>query len=160
LRVATSSNLLIGRTTSTVGLSTRLDVNGAVNASAFLVNGVALSGGGGVTSFSAGTTGFTPTTATTGAVTLAGTLDVTNGGTGGTTQSSARSGLGLGSIATQSSSSVSITGGSITGITDLAVADGGTGAGTKSGARTNLGISVGTTAPGSPATGDLWVDTN
>jgi hypothetical protein len=39
----------------------------------------------------------------------------------------ARTSLGLGSIATQASSSVTITGGSITGITDLAVADGGTG---------------------------------
>jgi len=38
-----------------------------------------------VTSFSAGTTGFTPSTATTGAVTLAGTLNVANGGTGVTT---------------------------------------------------------------------------
>ena len=37
---------------------------------------------GGVTSFSAGTTGFTPSTATTGAVTLAGTLITSNGGTG------------------------------------------------------------------------------
>ena len=37
---------------------------------------------GGVTSFSAGTTGFTPITATTGAVTLGGILNVTNGGTG------------------------------------------------------------------------------
>ncbi len=37
-------------------------------------------------------------------------------------------GHGLGSIATQDSSSVSITGGSVTGITDLALADGGTGA--------------------------------
>ncbi len=37
---------------------------------------------GGVTSFSAGTTGFTPSTGTTGAVTLAGTLNVANGGTG------------------------------------------------------------------------------
>jgi len=36
----------------------------------------------GVTSFSAGTTGFTPSTGTTGAVTLAGTLATTNGGTG------------------------------------------------------------------------------
>jgi hypothetical protein len=36
----------------------------------------------GVTSFSAGTTGLTPNTATTGAVTLAGTLGVANGGTG------------------------------------------------------------------------------
>jgi hypothetical protein len=42
-------------------------------------------GGGGVTSFSAGTTGLTPNTATTGAVTLAGTLGASNGGTGQTT---------------------------------------------------------------------------
>ena len=35
----------------------------------------------GVTTFSAGTTGFTPNTATSGAVTLAGTLAVANGGT-------------------------------------------------------------------------------
>lgn len=40
---------------------------------------------GGVTSFSAGTTGFTPSTGTTGAITLAGTLGVANGGTGITT---------------------------------------------------------------------------
>jgi len=38
-----------------------------------------------VSSFTAGTTGFTPSTTTTGAVTLAGTLAVTNGGTGVTT---------------------------------------------------------------------------
>jgi hypothetical protein len=42
-------------------------------------------GGGGVTSFSAGTTGLTPSTATTGAVTLGGTLAVANGGTNRTT---------------------------------------------------------------------------
>ena len=41
--------------------------------------------GGDVTSFSAGTTGLTPSTATTGAVTLGGTLAVANGGTGLTT---------------------------------------------------------------------------
>jgi len=39
----------------------------------------------GVSSFSAGTTGLTPSTTTTGAVTLAGTLGVGNGGTGLTT---------------------------------------------------------------------------
>jgi hypothetical protein len=43
----------------------------------------------GVTSFSAGTTGFTPSTGTTGAVTLAGTLALTNGGTGQTTAQAA-----------------------------------------------------------------------
>ena len=40
---------------------------------------------GGVTSFSAGTTGFTPNTDTTGAVTLAGILKPANGGTGAAT---------------------------------------------------------------------------
>ena len=38
----------------------------------------------GVTSFSGGTTGLTPATATTGAITLAGTLAIANGGTNGT----------------------------------------------------------------------------
>jgi hypothetical protein len=42
-----------------------------------------------VSSFSAGTTGFTPNSATTGAVTLAGTLNVANGGTGQTTATAA-----------------------------------------------------------------------
>jgi hypothetical protein len=51
---------------------------------------------------------------------------------------------GLGTIATQAASNVSITGGSITGITDLSVADGGTGASNASGARTNLGLIIGT----------------
>jgi len=56
--------------------------------------------------------------------------------------SSARTNLGLGTIATQAASSVSITGGSITGITDLAVADGGTGASNATDARTNLGVTA------------------
>jgi hypothetical protein len=40
-----------------------------------------------VSTFSAGTTGFTPSSATSGAVTLAGTLAVANGGTNATTAS-------------------------------------------------------------------------
>lgn len=55
-----------------------------------------------------------------------------------------RTTLGLGTIATQASNSVTVTGGSVTGITDLAVADGGTGASTAAGARTNLGLVIGT----------------
>jgi hypothetical protein len=58
--------------------------------------------------------------------------------------STARTNLGLGTIATQASSSVTITGGSISGITDLAVADGGTGASDAATARTNLGLAIGT----------------
>lgn len=61
-----------------------------------------------------------------------------------TNTTTARTNLGLGSIATQASNSVSITGGSITGITDLAIADGGTGASDAATARTNLGLSIGT----------------
>lgn len=72
-----------------------------------------------------------------------GTVAIGNGGTGGTTASTARTNLGLGSIATQSSSSVSITGGTISGITDIAVADGGTGASNATQARTNLGLVIG-----------------
>lgn len=42
----------------------------------------AISGGGGVSTFSAGTTGLTPAAPTAGAVTLAGTVNPTHGGTG------------------------------------------------------------------------------
>jgi len=42
-----------------------------------------------------------------------GTLPVANGGTGGTTQSAARTGLGLGTISTQNANSVNITGGTV-----------------------------------------------
>ena len=42
-----------------------------------------------VTTFSSGTTGFTPSTATSGAITLSGTLAVANGGTGQTTANTA-----------------------------------------------------------------------
>lgn len=67
--------------------------------------------------------------------------------------STARTSLGLGTIATQASSSVSITGGSISGITDLAVADGGTGASTAANARTNLGLAIGSDVPSPTGTG-------
>lgn len=43
----------------------------------------------GVSSFSGGTTGILPAIATAGAITLSGTLNVTNGGTGATTQAAA-----------------------------------------------------------------------
>ena len=74
------------------------------------------------------------------AANITGVLPITSGGTNASTASGARTNLGLGSIATQDASNVSITGGVITGITDLAIADGGTGASTASDARTNLGL--------------------
>lgn len=91
----------------------------------------------------------------------AGVVGVANGGTGASTASTARTNLGLGSIATQNSNSVTITGGSITGITDLAVADGGTGASTALGAVTNTVGALGVTT--TSITGNLgrWlVDTS
>jgi hypothetical protein len=65
-----------------------------------------------------------------GTTTLATPLPVASGGTGATTSEASRAALGLGTLSTQASNSVTITGGSITGITDLAVADGGTGSST------------------------------
>jgi len=66
-----------------------LTTNGTSGAATF--NGSTLNipqysggGGGGVTSFSAGSTGFTPNTASTGAIVLAGSLAVGSGGTGAT----------------------------------------------------------------------------
>jgi hypothetical protein len=87
-----------------------------------------------VASFSAGTTGFTPNTATTGAISLAGTLVVANGGTGATTLTGYVKGAGttaltasatipntditgLGTMSTQNATSVAVTGGAIDGTT-------------------------------------------
>ena len=47
---------------------------------------------------------------------VTGTLPVANGGTGGTTAAGARTGLGLGSTATQDASSVALTGGTMNGV--------------------------------------------
>jgi hypothetical protein len=61
---------------------------------------IATTAGSHVTSFSAGTTGLTPATATTGDVTLAGTLAVANGGTGLTTLGTANQVFGVNAGAT------------------------------------------------------------
>ena len=47
---------------------------------------------------------------------VSGTLPIANGGTGGTTAAGARTGLGLGSIATQDITNVTLTGGTINGV--------------------------------------------
>lgn len=68
----------------------------------------------------------------------------TGAGWTGESGATARTSLGLGSLAIQDAGTVSISGGSITGITDLAVADGGTGSSTAGDARTALGLAIGT----------------
>ena len=85
-----------------------------------------------VLTFSAGTTGFTPSSATSGAVTLAGTLATTNGGTGLTAFTS-------GGAVFASSTSVLTTG-------TLPVASGGSGAVTLTGVLKGNGTSAFTAA--------------
>jgi len=77
---------------------------------------------GGVSSFSAGTTGFTPNSATTGAVTLAGTLAVANGGTGVTTSTGTGAVvLGTNAVLTAPFESVSTSGTALSGSTAAAL---------------------------------------
>ena len=90
-------------------------------------------------------TGNVTGTLTGNATNVSGVVAIANGGTGGTTQATARTGLGLGSLALQNANSVNITGGTIATLTtDLAIADGGTGASNAATARTNLGLAIGT----------------
>jgi hypothetical protein len=77
------------------------------------------------------------------ALNVTGTVGLNNGGTGATSAETARTNLGLGTMATQAYNNVNITGGSIAGITALAIADGGTGSTTAANARTNLGLNIG-----------------
>jgi hypothetical protein len=131
--ITTTGDLILGNGTNS---ATRL----AIGANGYLLssNGTTASWqpapAGGVTTFDAGTTGFTPSTATSGAISLAGTLVVSNGGTGattltgyvkgaGTTALTASSTIpntditGLGTMSTQNANSVAVTGGTINGTT-------------------------------------------
>lgn len=89
------SNTSMGGTLGVTGATTLSNLAGTgtrmvVAASDGLLSTQAL----GVSTFSAGTTGFTPSIATSGAITLGGTLAIANGGTGATSAANARTNLG------------------------------------------------------------------
>jgi hypothetical protein len=88
-------------------------------------------------------TGNLTGTVTGNATNVDGTVAINNGGTGATTQTGARTALGLGTLATQAANNVTITGGSVTLTTALAIASGGTAATSTTQARTNLGLVIG-----------------
>jgi hypothetical protein len=83
--ITSVGDLIIGTGTNT---SSRLAI-GATSGYVLTSNGTTASwaapSGGGVSSFTTSLSGLTPSSATTGAITLAGTLGVANGGTGATT---------------------------------------------------------------------------
>jgi hypothetical protein len=88
-------------------------------------------------------TGNLTGTVTGNATNVSGVVAINNGGTGATTESAARTALGLGTMATQVANNVTITGGSVTLTTALAIASGGTAATSVNQARTNLGLVIG-----------------
>jgi len=110
-----------------------------------------------VTTFSAGTTGFTPNTATSGAVTLSGTLNVSNGGTGAATLTGYVKGSGTSAFTASATIPGSDISGDISGnaanVTGtVAVANGGTGATTLTGYVKGSGTSAMTASATIPNT--------
>ena len=86
LAVPTNGQLLIGNGTNYSVANLTAGSNITITNSA---GGISIAAASGVTTFSAGTTGLLPSTATPGAVTLTGTLALANGGTGQTTKAAA-----------------------------------------------------------------------
>ena len=149
LRVTPTGDVGIGTSTPAY----KLDVSGTVNATALAIGGTTITPTAAELNFVDGVTSAIQTQLNAkqpldADLTALAALAVTDGnfivgnGTTWVVESglTARTSLGLGTIATQDASTVAITGGTISGITDLAIADGGTGASTAAGALLNFGI--------------------
>jgi hypothetical protein len=119
-----------------IGANGQIRYNNETNAFYGYANGAwnAFTLAGGVSTFSAGSTGLTPSSPQSGSIVLGGTLIVANGGTGATTLTGYVKGTGttamtasatipntditgLGTMSTQNASAVAITGGTIAGAT-------------------------------------------
>jgi hypothetical protein len=84
----TPANYMEGVITAFTGTTLTVLVDslgGSGTFSSWTISVAGIQGSNGVTSFSGNSTGLTPSTATTGAISLGGTLNVANGGTGVTT---------------------------------------------------------------------------
>lgn len=104
--ITTTGDLILGTGVNTSG---RLAIgsNNYVLTSNGTTASWAASAGGGVTTFSAGTTGFSPSSATSGVVTLSGTLIVGNGGTGVATLSGVAFGNGTSAFSAATGAEIS-----------------------------------------------------
>ena len=131
-------NGLSAATANTVSTVVARDSNGDFSAGTITATAI-------IASTLTGTlTGNVTGTLTGNASNVNGVVALTNGGTGANDAPTARTALGLGSIATQSASAVQITGGTITGLgTPLPITSGGSGAANASAARSNLGVQIG-----------------
>ena len=136
-----------------------LGTDGAGNLS-WVVGG---GGGAGVSSFSGGTTGLTPATATTGIITLGGTLTEANGGTGETTYSNGQllignAAGGLTKATLTAGANVTITNGD--GTITVAASGGGSVPSdylNYNGAFSSAIVTVSTAAPSGGSDGDIWL---
>ena len=118
--VANSNTITLGGNISTAGALTTsgafgstFTMTGTTNVT-FPTSGTLATTAGTVASFSAGTTGLTPNSATTGAVTLGGTLVVANGGTGVATLGANQVMLGNGTGAVLTSSALAFSSNTLT----------------------------------------------
>lgn len=169
----TANNVLLGNGTSAFQVVAPGTANNVLYSNGTTWVSGPLPSSSAVSSFSAGTTGFTPSTASTGAITLAGTLGVANGGTGQTTYTdgqllignttgntltkatlTAGSGIGIsngaGSITISSTVVPNPTLNVVTGTTQTAVAG-------NQYVLTNVAATT-VTLPATPAAGDLvWI---